>query len=305
MVLRELGVPGVEDLQAMQRLAARFPERATHAVDLPYRLPWVRPGDPSRVETALWHVGDQLAAWAVWAPGSWELQVATSPGAGVLWPEILAWGLDRARAQHARRRGDASWSISARADDTERIAFLEAEGFRRQQWVTVQYERALGDDLLPRPLPEGFSVRPLRGAVEVPAYVETHRAAFNSTNMNEEWRRRVLEVPGYRPDLDLVVEAPGGRVGAFAIVWLGPEPPESAGRGARREGQFEPVGVHPEFQRRGLGRALLGEGMRRLRAAGAEHALVCTENTRAGANALYSSVLGETGVQTLSFSKSL
>src|SRR5436190_24031256 len=115
MMFRELGVPSVEELRAMQRLAAQFPNRATHAIDLPYRLARVGPGDPSRVETALWHVEAQLAAWAVWAAGSWELQVATSPGAGTLWPEILAWGLDRARAQRARQAADASWSISARA----------------------------------------------------------------------------------------------------------------------------------------------------------------------------------------------
>jgi hypothetical protein len=69
--------------------------------------------------------------------------VATSPGGEMLWPEILAWGLDRARGQHARRGGDASLTISARADDGERIALLEAEGFERKQWVTVQHERAL------------------------------------------------------------------------------------------------------------------------------------------------------------------
>src|SRR5687768_1107021 len=69
MVLRQLGVPGLEELRTMRRLALRFPERATHAVDLPYRLAWVRPGDPSRVETALWYVGHELVAWQCGRPG--------------------------------------------------------------------------------------------------------------------------------------------------------------------------------------------------------------------------------------------
>lgn len=297
--VRQVGIPDEPDLRAMQRLAARFPDRATHSVDLPYRLAWARPGDKSRVETALWYAGSDLVAWAVWLPGQWELQVATSPSQAARLPEILKWGDARAREQQAHRSGDASWTVSARADDTERIAVLESQGFQRRDWMTVHYERDLADEPLPAPMPDGFHVRPLRRLADVPAYVSTHRAAFNSTYMNEDWRTRVLEVPGYRPDLDLVVEAPDGRAAAVTIMWLGPE------SGGRREGQFEPVGVHPEFQKRGLGRALLLDGMRRLRTAGATHALVCTENTRTGANALYSSVMSDTGTRTLSFSKAL
>jgi ribosomal protein S18 acetylase RimI-like enzyme len=297
--VRELGVPDNEELRAMQRLAARYPERSTHSVDLPYRLSWTRPDDTSRVETALWLAAGELVAWATWLPGQWELQVATSPHAAPRWPEILAWGEARARAQHARRGGAATWTVSARADDAERIELLESEGFHRREWVTVHYERALTGDLAPPSLPEAFSVRPLAGVEEVPAYVTTHRAAFGSTYMNEDWRRGVLSAPGYRPGLDLMLEAPDGRAAAVTIMWLGPE------CDGRREGQFEPVAVHPDFQRRGLGRALLLDGMRRLRAAGATHALVCTENTRTGANALYSSVMRDTGTRTLSFAREL
>jgi len=39
-------------------------------------------------------------------------------------------------------------------------------------------------------------------------------------------------------------------------------------------GEFEPVGTHPEYRRRGLARALNLFGLRRLREAGAEHAIV-------------------------------
>lgn len=284
----------------MQVLAAAFPERATHAVDLPYRLAWARPGHAGRVETALWHERDELVAWAVWTPGSWETQVATHPArAAVLWPEILDWGAEHARAQAAGRAEPLSWWVAARDDDLDRIALLDANGFRQQEWTTLHYERALAD-VAPAPaLPDGFAVRPLAGVAEVPAYVAAHRAAFNSTFMNDEWRQRTVQRPGYRADLDLVVAAPDGRVAAFAILWLGPE------SGGRREGQFEPVGVCPDFRRRGLGRAVMLEGMRRLRAAGATHAIVATDDTRAAANALYRSVMCDAGVRTHHYSKGL
>ena len=41
-----------------------------------------------------------------------------------------------------------------------------------------------------------------------------------------------------------------------------------------RAGAFEPVGTHPDHQRRGLGRALPADGMRRMRALGATPATV-------------------------------
>jgi ribosomal protein S18 acetylase RimI-like enzyme len=233
-------------------------------------------------------------------PGWWEADVAAHPAhAAALWPEILAWGADHGRALAAARGriGDARWWMSARCDDPERIAALEACGFRHEAWVTLRYERALAEPLPLPALPDGFTVRPLCGEAEVPAYVATHRAAFGTTGMTEEWRQRVLRTPGYRPDLDLVVAAPDGRVAAFAILWVGSQ------SGDRREGQFEPVGVHPDYQRRGLGRALILEGMRRLRDAGATHAIVQTENTRTAANALYGSVMRDTGVRTRHYSR--
>jgi len=192
-----------------------------------------------------------------------------------------------------------SWWMAAREDDPERVALLEANGFHRAEWTMLRYERALMDLLPPPALPDGFVVRPLGGAEEVPAYVATHRAAFGSTAMTVEWRERILQVPGYRPEIDLVVAAPDGRVASFAIMWLGPE------SGGRREGQFEPVGTHPDYHRRGLGQALMLEGMRRLRVAGATHAIVETENVRVAANALYGLVMRQTSVRTLYYRKDL
>lgn len=309
MTFTQRALPDADQLRAMQILAAAFPEGATHVTDLPYRLASVLPG-PERpggqVETALWHEGGELVGWAVWVPASQETDMAVHPRrAATVEPEILAWSGERAQAL-ARGRGDPLfWWVSVRDDNPDRIALLETNGFRRREFTTHRYERSLGDpsSLPPLPqaplLPDGFVVRPLRGAAEVPAYVATHRAAFGSMAMTDERRQRTLRAPGYRPDLDLVVEAPDGRVAAFAILWLGPE------SGGRRDGQFEPVGTQPVFQRRGLSRALLLEGMRRLRAAGATHAIVETENTRAAANALYGSVIRRTGVRKLHYRKEL
>lgn len=219
---------------------------------------------------------------------------AAAVGAAALaWGEAHALGLPVVGAERP------AWWVSARADDTERLAVLEAAGFRPAPWTACRYERALADPAPAPGRPDGFALRALGGPAEVPAYVDAHRAAFGSQYMTAAWRERILRAPGYAPDLDLVAVAPDGRVAAFAVLWLGPA---AAGR---REGQFEPVGTRPEFRRRGLARALLLEGMRRLRAAGATHALVETEDARAAANDLYRAVLRDTGVRTRYYRKEL
>jgi mycothiol synthase len=58
-----------------------------------------------------------------------------------------------------------------------------------------------------------------------------------------------------------------------------------------RSAYFEPVGTHPAHQRRGLGKAVMFEGLRRLKRMGATLAFV--GGFSPAANALYDSVGSE------------
>jgi GNAT superfamily N-acetyltransferase len=69
----------------------------------------------------------------------------------------------------------------------------------------------------------------------------------------------------YRPDLDLGVRAPDGRIVASCTTWLD---------AANRVGLFEPVGVDPAFRRLGLSRAMCLAALKALSAAGANLATV-------------------------------
>jgi mycothiol synthase len=55
-------------------------------------------------------------------------------------------------------------------------------------------------------------------------------------------------------------------------------------------GYFEPVGVHPDFHRKGLGKCLLFGGLRRLQSEGMTEASVCAESDNPAAIRLYESV---------------
>jgi ribosomal protein S18 acetylase RimI-like enzyme len=83
--------------------------------------------------------------------------------------------------------------------------------------------------------------------------------------------------------LDLVVEAPDGRLVAFCIGWLN-KMVESG-----PIGQIEPLGCLPDFSHLALGRVALAEGLRRLQALGAKHIFVETDNYRNLAFRLYES----------------
>ena len=109
-------------------------------------------------------------------------------------------------------------------------------------------------------LPEGYRIRPLRRPDEIPARVDVHRAAFTPSRLTVEKYERLQTLPHYRPDDDLVVEAPDGALRRVRDGVVGPE---------GLVGEFEPVGTHPDHQRRGLSRALLTWGLRRYAERGA------------------------------------
>ena len=76
---------------------------------------------------------------------------------------------------------------------------------------------------------------------------------------------KMIKAPMYRPDLDIVVADIDGSFASSCIIWYDEE---------LNIGMFEPVGTHPDYLRKGLGRAVLIEGLRRLKEMGAERAFV-------------------------------
>ncbi len=121
----------------------------------------------------------------------------------------------------------------------------------------------------------------MTGPEEVPARVELHRAAFLPSRLNVEKYERLLTLPHYRFEDDLVVEAPDGSLAAFAMAWWD--------EGAR-VGEFEPVGTHPDHQRRGLARALLNWGLDRYAGRGVRVVQVYSDASNAASEALYEAV---------------
>jgi GNAT superfamily N-acetyltransferase len=176
----------------------------------------------------------------------------------------LAWGW--AVLPHQVKRSDGS--------------MRDVVGANLMYWAAHGYETdlvALGDDgdwtqlnerdlaELERPaLPGGFRFRTADEAGPRAA-VQAHLDAWAPSTYSAAAYEAVKQTTAYRGDLHILVEAPDATMAASTIMWLDE---------ANRTAEFEPVGTHPDYRRRGLGRAMLLHGLHRARAAGATHATV-------------------------------
>lgn len=184
--------------------------------------------------------------------------------------EIVAWGLAIMRKRNAKMGETNTLDASCQAANLARIALLERSGFQRDEVRSLHYARSLEDQLPECPLPPGFDLRAARGEGEVDALVALHRAAFGTENMTVEERLAIMRAPNYVPDLDLLVTAPDGELCAFCICGID----EPGGE----VGYTDPIGVHPGYQGRGLGKAVVGAGLRLLRERGVKRVEVGTSS---------------------------
>jgi mycothiol synthase len=194
-----------------------------------------------------------------------------------IWAEQKALGIAR---QDGKSTVNVLWIFH---DDDFLDSFLKQRGYRCGRGL-VHMTRSLELPISPSQVSAGFEIRNCRGESEVDARARAQYGAFKSTATFERYLNRFtnfMRSPVYDPELDIVAVAPDGQVGAFCIVWTDP---------LNQVGLFEPVGTHPEFQRKGLGRAVMLEAMHRLQERGMRSAIVSTFEDNPPAIKLYESV---------------
>jgi len=169
--------------------------------------------------------------------------------------------------ERERAQAQFTWVGSAAMPcDSARNDALRAAGYTIGEAYMMLTRRDLNTPIPYAPIPEDFHFRPATRD-DADALGALHSAAFDSGWKPGEYRR-VMDCAAFEIENELLVVAPGERLAAFTVIWIDP---------ISESGLFEPVGCHPDFQRKGLTRALLYEGMRRMQAAGAQTALVTHE----------------------------
>ena len=177
-------------------------------------------------------------------------------------------------------------------DKAAKTLFREC-GYARSKWNAEYMRRRPFTKPIPNSVPKnGYNIRALGDESELPArswlsWKVFHPDEPDGKYQGWEWYKNIQRVPLYNPELDIAAVAPDGELAAFCTVWMD---------NVTRTAVFEPVGTHPAHQKRGLGKAVMSEGLRRARNLGATLATVSSYSV--GAHALYES-MGFTEVDLL------
>ena len=285
---------GPDDLLALESIVSaawRGPDRPLVSCTVGDLEWWLASGGPDvdwSERIRIWSIGGDPVAWGWLKPPAsleWFVSHAVAPAdERAIRDDILAWhaGVTRAATADAATTGAAApitmdvWAADGR---------LEAELLRDRGWTATnvslsQIMQTLDIELDPPRVPDDYVPRSVHIPDDIPARVAVHRAAFAPSQMTEAKYGILVGQCHYAPERDIVIEARDGTFAAFAMCWADP---------VGSIGEFEPVGTHPDHQRRGLGRLFMRHGLRLMRAAGLRDALVFSLQSNAASEALYRS----------------
>ena len=228
-----------------------------------------------------------LAAWAMfWRnEGTFDLFVSPAvhgtPLHALVMDEYVAWAEARARAGGLNQIAPF-WAL---AYDEVLVRLMQERGFAivPVDLPAPLFERPL-DDLPTIPLPAGFTVQGVNNLDDGRLRAAVTHGAFRPHGDWETYAAEYQQFIGsavYDGERDLFVRSPDGRGASACTIWFDP---------VNRIGLFEPVATHPAFQGKGLGKAVMAEGLRRMRAAGMQRAVVGFDPNNAAARALYTSM---------------
>ncbi len=241
----------------------------------------------------IWEDSDDRIA-AVLNPeghGQAFLQISTQHRSIKLVEEMLSTA--EKHLARLEEKGQRSLEIYIDSQDDLLKEMLGRHGFQR---VTrpgeqeFQHRRALTMPLPEHMTVDGYTLRAMGDGLELLERCYASGLGFHDDDIqvarrnrdNPVWYHHIQSAPLYRRDLDLVAVAADGSVASFCTIWFDD---------VTRTAYFEPVATVAAHRRRGLGKALLIEGLHRLKEMGCLVAFVGGYSERA--NALYFSVMGE------------
>jgi len=159
-----------------------------------------------------------------------------------------------------------------------RLDALQSAGYEPTGHFAPLYRRDLSQIIEIEPPDPPGRLRSVTQA-DLSSRVDVHRGAWLGSSWDLEKYTAIRSSPAYREDLDIVYDT-GQSFASYCICWADPD----SGIGI-----FEPVGTRPEWRGKGVGRAVILEGMRRLQDLGMDYAQVGTAGFNEPAQRLYES----------------
>lgn len=200
--------------------------------------------------------------------------------------ELLEEMFSVALAQYGRTQDNKSHQLTTWIPENDLIRQQIAAqlGFQKADYPEYQRRRLMSEPIHEVPIPAGYTLRSLGDSSEIPARSWLSWKAFHSKEPDEkykgwDWYNCIQNAPLYRRDLDLIAVAENGEFASFCTIWFDDY---------TRTASFEPVGTHPDHQKKGVGKALMTEGLKRIKRLGATLSTVGSYSEPAGA--LYASI---------------
>ena len=240
-----------------------------------------------RVNIRLWEDGTRLIGWCLHLLDGHEFDFFAHPSergrarAQAMLSQGVDWALERTRSRGGQKLTHG-WVSQT---DTVSLAMWQACGFAASpQPEGPIFLQSLARELEAPALPQGFTIGDARTEADLRLRLEATHGAFGIERPWDAYWQKNLAIfysPVYVGEHNLFVRSPDGHGAAACTIWLDP---------VNKVGLFEPVGTHPAYQKRGLGRAVMREGLARMKAAGMTHASVGTNADNVAAIALYCSL---------------
>ncbi len=205
-------------------------------------------------------------------------------------PEFEEEVIAHAEESFSNIRPDGSRRMYVPVDENDhfRKDILKRRGYAGIGSLGWEHYRDLDAALPDVPIPPGYIIRSMGGVEEHPARSWASWLAFHSDepegNYDGDWSwfQNVQRAPLYRRDLDIVAATEDGQIAAFCTIYYDD---------ATRSAVTNLVGTAAPHWRRGLGKAVVFEGMRRLQKMGCTRAFA--KATDPVADALYDSTMPE------------
>lgn len=186
------------------------------------------------------------------SPRNYFLQV--DPDYGFVEREMLEWIEAHFREVKKGRAAKEKLGVHVLEGNSRREALLTELGFQKDEVSGFLRLRHVDQPIPENTCPEGYEIRTIRRS-DYDQLAAMVRLVFgHGESFNAEVYESITRCSFYVQDLDLVAVARDGTFVSFCTFRVDP---------LSRITNLEPIGMHPDHRRRGLGKALIFEGLRR------------------------------------------
>ncbi|MHA2118190.1 MAG: GNAT family N-acetyltransferase [Candidatus Thorarchaeota archaeon] len=195
---------------------------------------------------------------------------------------IVRWMEGRVRELMRDEDKEAKLNFVVDDEDEERIRLLSEMEYQKAEMEGDKQVRPVDAPVPDYSLPEGYTIRHAIVKEDYLEYREVQKAVFpHIKDMSKKQLQLYSSASFYKEDLDIVAVDPEDNFAAFCTVRIDP---------LSKIAELEPVGTHPDHRKLGLGKAVICEGLKRVKKYKPSAMVIIGAAPSEGARRLYESV---------------